>query len=136
MGDARADPRATSPLRWAAPGGQDLRGSSPALLSYGGFAAERHAPKMRLNVRFGVASLHERPDRPAPLRPVRGGPGTRPRRPGRARARPRRALCGAGRGHVRAPRAAAAARLGAPGARRTICCLQATGVGAVALAAP
>ena len=51
-GDARADPRATSPSRWAAPGGQDLRGSSPALLSYGGFAAERHGAKMRLDAHY------------------------------------------------------------------------------------
>ena len=33
VGDVRADPRATSPTRWAAPHGQDLRGSPPALLS-------------------------------------------------------------------------------------------------------
>ena len=33
---------ATSPSRWAAPGSQDLRGSSPAFLSYSCFAAERH----------------------------------------------------------------------------------------------
>ena len=39
---ARADPPATLPSRWAAPGGQDLRGSSPALPSYSGFAAEPH----------------------------------------------------------------------------------------------
>ena len=75
LGDARADPRATSPSRWAAPGGQDLRGSPPALLSCGRFAAERRAPKMRLRVRFGVSSPHRAPDRPAPLRPVRGRPG-------------------------------------------------------------
>ena len=34
--------------------------------------AVRHAPKMRLGVRFGVSSPHRAPDRPAPLRPVRG----------------------------------------------------------------
>ena len=41
-GDVQADPPATSPSRWAAPGGQDLRGSSPALPSYSCFAAEQH----------------------------------------------------------------------------------------------
>ena len=40
--DDWADPRATSPSQWAAPGSQDLRGSSPALPSYSCFAAERH----------------------------------------------------------------------------------------------
>jgi hypothetical protein len=116
---ARADPRATSPPRWAIPGGQDLRGSSPALLSYSCFAAGRRDAKMRLGARFGVASPHGQPARPAPLRPVRGGPEARPRRPGHARARPWRALCAAGLCRHCAPRAAAAARLGAPGARRT-----------------
>ena len=48
---------------------------------------------MRPNVRLGVSSPHGRPDRPAPLRPVRGRPELRPRRPGHARARPWRALC-------------------------------------------
>ena len=74
------------------PGRQDLRGSSPALLSYGCFAAERHDAKMRFDVRFGVSSPHGQPDRPAPLRPVRGHPGPRPRRRGRTRARRLRAL--------------------------------------------
>jgi len=71
---ARADPPATSPPRWAIPGGQDWRGSSPALPSYSDFAAEPRDAKMRLDARFGVASPHGRPARPAPLRPVRGRP--------------------------------------------------------------
>ena len=71
---ARANPRATSPPRWANPSSQDLRGSSSALLRYDGFAAERRDAKMRLDARFGVASPHGRPARPAPLRPVPGRP--------------------------------------------------------------
>ena len=86
----RADPRATSPTQWAAPHGQELRGSPPALPSYSCFAAERHAPKMRLGVRFGVSSPHRAPDRPAPLRLCPGAMcagacahGARQRTPGR-----------------------------------------------------
>ena len=44
------------------------------MLSYGCFAADGHGAKMLLNVRFGVASPRGWPDRPAPLRPVRGRP--------------------------------------------------------------
>ena len=100
---ARADPPATSPPRWAIPGGQDWRGSSPALPSYSGFAAEPRDAKMRLDARFGVASPHGRPARPAPLRPVPGRPEPRPRRPGRARSRQFRALRTAVRGRLREP---------------------------------
>ena len=51
-----------------------------------------------------------RPDRPAPLRPVRGRPGPRPRRRGRAPAR--RCPARGSRRSARAPRAAAAASAG------------------------
>ena len=51
-----------TPTRWTAPGGQDLRGSSPALLSYGCFAAERHGTKMRLGVRFGERQVRTATD--------------------------------------------------------------------------
>jgi len=101
--DNRADPPATSPSRWAAPGSQELRGSSPALPSYSCFAAGRRDAEMRLGARFGVTSPHGQPDRPAPLRPVPGRPEPRPRRPGRARARRFRALRTAVRGRLREP---------------------------------
>ena len=67
---ARADPRATSPPRWAIPGGQDLRWSSLAFLSYSCFAGERRDAKMRLNARFGVSRTTSAAER-RPMRPVR-----------------------------------------------------------------
>ena len=101
VGDVRADPRATSPTRWAAPHGQDLRGSPPALLSCarGGLPPRGMQPKCAWACVF--AALRARS--PRPLRPVRGRPGPRVR-----------ALRAAGRSvrrHVRPP----------PGGRRRAC---------------
>jgi hypothetical protein len=50
--------RATLPTRWAAPGGQDLRGSSPALPSYSCFAAAR------LHLKCGWACVSASPRAP------------------------------------------------------------------------